>query len=76
MFTAQLSVADPNGLVAKVFSSEMQKRDRSVVSMKKGKDLIFTVTAKDFTAYKASLLSLIKLLEVHFKVEALYESDH
>ncbi len=77
MFTADVSVEDHKGIIAKVFTTEMEKRDRSTLAMKKSKNKVtFKVSAKDYTAFKATMLTLIKLLEVHHTVEAIYESNH
>ena len=76
-FTAILTLPDPGHSVASAFSSGLEARERSQVQMKKTeKAVVFSITARDFTAYKASMLSLIKLLEVQQKVEALNESGN
>ncbi len=55
----------------KILEPEAGKKDRSGIRMTKGKKLSITITAVDYTAFKASMNQILKALEVIEKVSDL-----
>ena len=68
-YNIQLTVVDKDKSLYECFKPEVSKKDRSFYTLenKKGR-LLFEVQAKDIIALKATINGIIKLLEVHNKV--------
>ena len=74
MYHATITLPDPQGTLFKAFHAEKQreKQDRSSYSLtQKQKLCVFTITAKDPVALRASTNSIIKLAIVHDKMAIL-----
>ena len=68
-YKAEMDVSGDK-LLYKCFLSEASKKDRSAVKINQKKDGVrFEIEAKDVTAFKASINSIVKLLEVHAKLK-------
>ena len=50
---------------------EIGKQNRSQIKVKKDKDLTFEITSKDFTAFRASMNSVMQMLTVFFKMKGI-----
>ena len=65
---AQIIVKDCKGLY-KSISNEMIKKERSSMRIKENKnEVVLEVDAKDTTSFKASMLSIIKYIDVYENV--------
>ena len=50
---------------------EIGKQNRSQIKVKKDKALTFEITSKDFTAFRASMNSVMQMLTVFFKMKGI-----
>ena len=71
MIKAVLTVPGTQGMFD-IFRVEQGRKGRSaLVIQRKGKNIVFTVTAKDATAFRATVNTVTKLLGVQEKAEAI-----
>ncbi len=68
-YHAEIKASEDCELLYKCFLSESSEKERSAIKISKGRGLVkFNVEANDVVALKASISSIIKLLEVYKKV--------
>ena len=69
MITCELKVQDNIDDLYRIFMSEKLDSDRANCKIKKNKNLVFEITAKDPVSMKAFLNSILKIINVYQKTK-------
>ena len=69
MIYCELRISDDVEYLYKIFSSETLSTERASCKIKKNKELIFNIEAKDPVSMKAFLNSILKVVQTHDKIK-------